>query len=78
MYQDPEIAQIIRKLERKKQEAVLRMYSITFTLDLFLKACSHFLFSIVCVCEGERDRPDVYIHEKLCFKCMHVDIVAFF
>ena len=25
MYQDPEIAQIIRKLERKKQEAVLRM-----------------------------------------------------
>ena len=26
MYQDPEIAQIIRKLERKKQEAVLRMW----------------------------------------------------
>jgi hypothetical protein len=24
MYQDPEIAQIIRKLEKKKQEAVLR------------------------------------------------------
>lgn len=26
MYQDPEIAGIIRKLEKKKQEAVLRMY----------------------------------------------------
>jgi centrosomal protein CEP104 len=25
MYQDPEIAGIIRKLEKKKQEAVLRM-----------------------------------------------------
>ena len=24
MYQDPEVAQIIRKLEKKKQEAVLR------------------------------------------------------
>ena len=24
MYQDPEVAQIIRKLERKKQEAALR------------------------------------------------------
>ena len=27
MYQDAEIAQIIRKLEKKKQEAVMRMYS---------------------------------------------------
>ena len=25
MYQDPEVGQIIRKLEQKKQEAVLRM-----------------------------------------------------
>ena len=27
MYQDPEVAQIIRKLERKKQEAVLRKWN---------------------------------------------------
>ena len=40
MYQDPEIAQIIRKLERKKQEAVLRMFLI---LELSL-TCFVFLF----------------------------------
>jgi centrosomal protein CEP104 len=30
MYQDPEIAGIIRKLEKKKQEAVLRKNCILF------------------------------------------------
>lgn len=28
MYQDPEVAQIIRKLEKKKQEAALRKLSV--------------------------------------------------
>ena len=32
MYQDPEVAQIIRKLEKKKQEAVLREFIIIVDL----------------------------------------------
>ena len=38
MYQDPEIAQIIRKLERKKQEAVLRK-SVKNEFMKHLKTC---------------------------------------
>ena len=39
MYQDPEIAQIIRKLERKKQEAVLRMFMLFYKSIIFLHEC---------------------------------------
>ena len=33
MYQDPEVAGIIRKLEKKKQEAVLRKLSLYLNLN---------------------------------------------
>ena len=36
MYQDPEVAQIIRKLERKKQEAVLRKWNDLLSLQHYL------------------------------------------
>jgi hypothetical protein len=44
MYQDPEIAQIIRKLEKKKQDAVLGncqadFMQISFYLVLFFSLC---------------------------------------
>ena len=35
MYQDPEVAQIIRKLERKKQEAVIRKWNGNITDIVF-------------------------------------------
>ena len=38
MYQDPEIAQIIRKLERKKQEAVLRMWMLFYKSRTLVKS----------------------------------------
>ncbi len=52
MYQDPEVAQIIRKLERKKQEAVMRQYffrrTIPFTQRNLRASTFSVAFGLLC------------------------------
>ena len=45
MYQDPEVAQIIRKLETKKQEAALRKCKLSVA-DLTMNWDIHYMFIV--------------------------------
>ena len=56
MYQDPEIAQIIRRLEKKKQEAVLRKTPLWFFVNKSLLKVSNSQYRFHCV-------------HRVCVKC---------